>query len=77
MRLFNLQIHLYEEIAFYTIQSSMELAAEKGAYSQFSGSEWETGQYFERKGYSSDRWKVLREEVQKRDSQWLVNGRRP
>ena len=27
---------LYEEIAFYTIQSSMELASEKGAYSQFA-----------------------------------------
>ena len=68
---------LYEEIAFYTIQSSMELASEKGAYSQFAGSEWETGQYFERKGYSSDRWKALREEVaRKGNSQWLVNGRR-
>ena len=41
----------------------MELAIEKGAYSQFSGSEWETGQYFDRKGYASDRWNELREEV--------------
>lgn len=65
---------LYEEIAFYTIQSSMELAAEKGAYSQFVGSEWETGRYFERKGYSSDRWKVLREEVAKKGIRngWLM-----
>ena len=31
---------IYEEIAFYTIQSSMELASEKGAYSQFADSEW-------------------------------------
>ena len=65
---------LYEEIAFYTIQSSMELASEKGAYSQFVGSEWETGQYFERKGYSSDRWKILREEVAKKGIRngWLM-----
>ena len=42
---------LYEDIAYYTIRSSMELAAEKGAYSKFKGSEWETGKYFERKGY--------------------------
>ena len=65
---------LYEEIAFYTIQSSMELASEKGAYSQFVGSEWETGQYFERKGYSSDRWKILREEVAEKGIRngWLM-----
>jgi ribonucleoside-diphosphate reductase alpha chain len=65
---------LYEEIAFYTIQSSMELASEKGAYSQFTGSEWETGQYFERKGYSSDRWKALREDVAKKGIRngWLM-----
>ena len=41
----------------------MELASEKGTYSQFTGSEWETGQYFERKEYVSERWKVLRKEV--------------
>ena len=51
---------LYEDIAYYTIRTSMELAEEKGAYSQFHGSEWETGQYFDRKGYSSDRWESLK-----------------
>ena len=54
---------LYEEIAFHTICSSMELAMEKGAYSQFSGSEWHTGQYFERKGYQSKRWNQLKRDV--------------
>ena len=54
---------LYEDIAYYTIRSSMELAIEKGAYSQFSGSEWETGQYFDRKSYAADRWNELRKEV--------------
>ncbi|MCQ6274271.1 ribonucleoside-diphosphate reductase subunit alpha [Bacillus sp. V3B] len=65
---------LYEEIAFYTIQSSKELAAEKGVYSQFVGSEWETGQYFERKGYSSEHWKMLREEVAEKGIRngWLM-----
>jgi ribonucleoside-diphosphate reductase alpha chain len=51
---------LYEDIAYYTIRSSMELAKEKGAYSQFKGSEWQTGSYFERKRYSSDRWLQLK-----------------
>lgn len=54
---------LYEDIAYYAIKSSMELAEEKGAYSQFSGSEWETGRYFTRKGYSSERWVNLQQNV--------------
>ncbi|WP_438823726.1 ribonucleoside-diphosphate reductase subunit alpha [Bacillus sp. JJ1764] len=54
---------LYEEIAYFTIRTSMELAQEKGAYSQFEGSEWHTGRYFDRKGYTSDRWKKVKEDV--------------
>ncbi|MFC4801388.1 ribonucleoside-diphosphate reductase subunit alpha [Neobacillus sp. GCM10023253] len=54
---------LYEEIAYYTIRSSMELAREKGAYSQFHGSEWQTGEYFERKNYRSERWLEIKKEV--------------
>lgn len=56
---------LYEEIAYYTIRSSMELAKEKGCYSQFEGSEWQTGRYFERKNYNSTRWSQLKKEVAK------------
>lgn len=54
---------LYEEIAYHTILSSMELAKEKGSYPKFKGSEWESGQYFERKGYKSDRWNRLMGEI--------------
>ncbi|WP_182201733.1 ribonucleoside-diphosphate reductase subunit alpha [Paraliobacillus salinarum] len=54
---------VYEDIAYYTIQASMELSKEKGAYRAFEGSEWETGRYFERKGYNSDRWLALKEAV--------------
>ncbi|WP_208588920.1 ribonucleoside-diphosphate reductase subunit alpha [Gracilibacillus suaedae] len=54
---------VYEDIAYYTIKASMELAKEKGAYSEFEGSEWETGVYFDRRDYHSDRWNSLREEV--------------
>ncbi|EIJ80728.1 ribonucleotide-diphosphate reductase subunit alpha [Bacillus methanolicus PB1] len=56
---------LYEDIAFYTIRTSMELAKEKGAYSQFIGSEWHTGLYFERRNYVSSRWIKLKEDVAK------------
>ena len=54
---------LYEEIAYHTIRSSMELAEEKGAYKEFSGSEWETGEYFDRKDYKGERWDALKNDV--------------
>ncbi|MEH7302462.1 ribonucleoside-diphosphate reductase subunit alpha [Neobacillus drentensis] len=54
---------LYEDIAFYTIRSSMELAMEKGSYSQFSGSEWQTGDYFTRRNYQTERWCDLKRKV--------------
>ncbi len=56
---------LYEEIAYQAIKASMELAKEKGAYPEFVGSEWQTGKYFERRGYTSERWLALAEEVRK------------
>lgn len=56
---------VYEDIAYYTIKASMELANEKGAYSQFAGSEWSTGRYFDRRNYVSERWTKLRENVAK------------
>ncbi|MCM3727815.1 ribonucleoside-diphosphate reductase subunit alpha [Neobacillus cucumis] len=56
---------LYEEIAYYTIRASMLLAKEKGFYSKFAGSEWQTGRYFERRGYKSKRWNQLKVDVSK------------
>ncbi|MBB6284949.1 ribonucleoside-diphosphate reductase subunit alpha [Geobacillus subterraneus] len=44
---------LYEMIAYLAIQASMELAKEKGSYPAFAGSDWQTGAYFERRGYQS------------------------
>ncbi|WP_370872768.1 ribonucleoside-diphosphate reductase subunit alpha [Robertmurraya andreesenii] len=54
---------LYEEIAYYTIRASMLLAKEKGAYPKFEGSEWHTGEYFQRKGYTSEKWTSLQAEI--------------
>lgn len=54
---------LYEKIAYFTIQSSMELSKEKGAYPLFAGSDWQTGNYFDYKGYDSAEWNELRAEV--------------
>lgn len=54
---------LYEKIAYLTIQKSMELSKEKGSYPAFEGSKWESGAYFRQKGYTSDKWCELQEEV--------------
>ncbi|MBY0155227.1 ribonucleoside-diphosphate reductase subunit alpha [Cytobacillus oceanisediminis] len=58
---------LYEQIAFLAIKSSMDLAKEKGSYSAFKGSDWETGAYFEKRGYleaeSDMDWAALSKEV--------------
>ncbi|WP_430788748.1 ribonucleoside-diphosphate reductase subunit alpha [Virgibacillus flavescens] len=60
---------LYEKIAYLTIGASMKLAKEKDAYPLFNGSEWETGKYFERKGYLSTdsefSWNDLQRDVKR------------
>ena len=56
---------LFEEIAYQAIKASMEIAKEKGVYQAFPGSEWESGMYFKRRGYTSTRWKELQEDVRK------------
>ncbi|MCP8616202.1 ribonucleoside-diphosphate reductase subunit alpha [Salirhabdus salicampi] len=65
---------LYEDISYYTIKASMELAKEKGSYSKFADSEWETGEYFTRRGYSSERWLELQEQVRQEGIRngWLM-----
>jgi ribonucleoside-diphosphate reductase alpha chain len=58
---------LYEKIAYLTIQASMELAKEKGSYPAFTGSDWHTGAYFEKRGYHHSQsgldWNMLKEQV--------------
>lgn len=54
---------LYEKINYLAIQASNKLAQEKGAYKVFKGSDWETGEYFERRDYSTEAWKELADKV--------------
>lgn len=56
---------LFEEIAYQAIKASMELAKEKGCYEAFEGSEWQSGAYFEKRGYNSERWQALKADVAK------------
>ncbi|WP_433958335.1 ribonucleoside-diphosphate reductase subunit alpha [Cytobacillus horneckiae] len=59
---------IYEKIAYLTIKSSMELACEKGSYPAYSGSDWETGDYFAKRGYLEENsefdWAGLMNDVQ-------------
>ncbi len=48
---------VFETINRAAITASADLAAEKGAYSLFEGSDWQTGQYFAKRGYDSEAWK--------------------
>lgn len=54
---------VYEDINYYAIKESMEIAKEKGSYSCFEGSDWQTGDYFDQRDYKSERWEKLKEEI--------------
>lgn len=54
---------LFEQINFAAIQASTRLAREKGRYACFEGSDWQTGAYFEKRDYQSERWQHLAAEV--------------
>ena len=54
---------VYEDINYYAISESMEIAKEKGRYEKFEGSDWQTGAYFKLRDYNSERWQKLAEEV--------------
>ena len=54
---------VFEEINYYAIEASCDLAAEKGSYLYFEGSDWQTGAYFDKRGYTSERWKALKDKV--------------
>lgn len=55
--------HVFENINYAAISASSQIAAEKGSYSHFGGSDWQTGRYFEKRGYTSPQWQALREQV--------------
>ncbi len=56
---------LFEEINYLAIKASMELSKERGPYQLFHGSDWENGDYFRTRGYTSGRWNMLAEDVRK------------
>ena len=56
---------VYEDINYYAIKESVEIAKDKGSYKVFEGSDWQTGAYFKDRDYTSERWEKLAADVKK------------
>ncbi|PHA03054.1 ribonucleoside-diphosphate reductase subunit alpha [Bacillus pseudomycoides] len=52
---------LFEQISQAAIIASHKLGIEKGSYPVFEESEWNTGEYFEKRNYTSERWMEIKE----------------
>lgn len=55
---------LYERINYHALEASCDIAREKGAYRDFAGSEYDTGEYFRKRDYVSGKWQALAEKIQ-------------
>ena len=62
---------LFEKINYYAIEASSALSKEKGCYSCFMGSDWQTGAYFEKRNYKNAAWQDLQSVVK---AQGMRNG---
>ena len=56
---------LYENINYFAIKASNQIAKEKGSYKYFENSDWHNGKYFEKTNYNSDRWATLQQYISK------------
>lgn len=54
---------LFERINYAAISASNSIAIEKGAYRNFPGSDWQTGAFFDKRGYTGEKWETLRQSV--------------
>lgn len=62
---------VFETINQAAVEASSDLALEKGRYGCFEGSDWQTGAYFDKRGYCDESWKEIREKVAR---QGMRNG---
>ncbi len=65
---------VFERINYAAIAASSQTAAEKGSYGYFAGSDWQTGEYFAKRGYTNEKWQALREQVAQNGMRnaWLI-----
>lgn len=54
---------IFEKVSYANILASHKLALEKGSYPLFNGSKWNTGEFFDERGYSSPEWQELKSKV--------------
>lgn len=54
---------VFSKIHYAAIETSSEIAKEKGSYTYFEGSDWQTGKYFDKRHLKTEKWNQLREKV--------------
>ena len=54
---------IFSKIHYAAIEASSEIAEEKGSYTYFEGSDWQTGKYFDKRHLKTEKWNQLREKV--------------
>ena len=54
---------VFERINYAAIKADNALAIERGSYKLFDGSDWQNGDYFKKRGYTSEKWKELQRSV--------------
>ncbi|MGV6935841.1 ribonucleoside-diphosphate reductase subunit alpha [Paenibacillus sp. CMM36] len=62
---------IFEKLNYAHILASHKLAVEKGSYRMYKGSDWNTGEYFEKRNYNSPEWLELKQKVME---QGIRNG---
>ena len=54
---------VFSDIHYAAIRASSRIAREKGSYTYFEGSLWQSGEYFTERALTEGRWEALRREV--------------
>lgn len=54
---------VFERINRLAIEASSDIAKQKGSYKYFEGSDWQTGEYFTKRQYTSPEWQALAKKV--------------
>ena len=54
---------VFETISKAAVEASSDLAAERGSYDFFEGSDWHSGAYFDKRSYNDEEWNRIRQKV--------------
>ena len=55
--------YVFETISKAAVEASSDLAAERGSYDFFEGSDWHSGAYFDKRSYNDEEWNRIRQKV--------------